>query len=292
MTINVLLQTTIVPTVEDWDIARFGLLADFLRQQRDDRGNPMFTVTARDREPPDADDPVLSNLHRSDFDQMWLFAVDMGAGLRPKELEAICEFRRNGRGLLLSRDHMDVGISVCTLDGIGAAHQFHTKNLDPRFPLERDDPFTANIDWPNFHSGANGDFQDVEVVGETHAVLVDESSPTGAIRFLPSHPHEGSVTAPENHEARVIARGRSKVTGRPFNLTVAFEAAHGNGRAIASSSFHHFADYNWDPRVGCPSFVDEPPGDAMLRDPAALPAVHRYVRNLASWLSEEKARSA
>jgi hypothetical protein len=285
MAIKVLLQTTIVPTADDWSIARFGLLADFFRQQKDGSGNPQFEVTTRDRDSSDAADPVLSTLHRSDFDEMWLFAVDTGAGLTPEECESISEFRRSGRGLLVTRDHMDLGCSVCTLDGVGMAHQFHTKNWDSRCPLERDDPYTAQIDWPNFHSGANGDFQPVGIVGETHAVLVDASSPTGAIRFLPSHPHEGSVSAPENHDARVIAAGRSKVTGRPFNLAVAFEASRGKGRAIAQSSFHHFADYNWDPRVGCPTFVDEPPGDAMLREPAGLESAQRYVRNVAIWLA-------
>jgi hypothetical protein len=105
------------------------------------------------------------------------------------------------------------------------------------------------------------------------------------VPFLPSHPHEGAVHAPENEDARVIAQGRSKATGRRFNLAVAFEASRGKGRAIAESSFHHFADYNWDPRRGSPSFVTEAPGDAILRDPAALASVHRYVRNVATWLA-------
>jgi len=134
---------------------------------------------------------------------------------------------------------MDLGSSVCSLDGVGAAHHFHTKNLDPRCRLERDDPYTATIDWPNFHSGVNGDFQQIEVVGDAHPVLVDVSSPTGAIRFLPSHAHEGAVSAPEGLNARVIARGRSKVTGKRFNLAVAFEGSRETGRAIAESSFHH-----------------------------------------------------
>jgi hypothetical protein len=285
VTIKILLQTTIVPARDDWSIARFGLLADFLRGQRDASGNPLFSVTARDRESPEAPDPVLSTLPGSDFDEMWLFAVDTGTGLRTEECEAISAFRRSGRGLLVTRDHMDLGSSVCTLDGVGAAHHFHTRNLDPRLRMERDDPYTLQIDWPNFHSGANGDYQQVEVVGEIHPVLADASSPTGAIRFLPSHPHEGAVSAPDNQDARVIASGRSKVTGRQFNLAVAFEGSGGRGRAIAASTFHHFADYNWDPRVGAPSFVDEPPGDAMLREPAALASVHLYVRNIATWLA-------
>ncbi len=93
------------------------------------------------------------------------------------------------------------------------------------------------------------------------------------------------MSAPEEQGARVIARGRSKVTGRPFNIAVAFESFQGRGRAIAESSFHHFADYNWDPRCGCPTFVDEPSGDAMLREPQALTSVQLYVRNVATWLA-------
>ena len=63
--------------------------------------------------------------------------------------------------------------------------------------------------------------------------------------------------------ARVIATGRSKVTGALFNLAVAFEPSAAGGPAIAQSTFHHFADYNWDPGMGAPSFVDEPPGGAL-----------------------------
>jgi hypothetical protein len=286
MAIQILLQTTIVPTADDWSIDRFQLLTNYLRQQRDAAGNALFSVTARDRATADGIDPVLATLHESDFHEMWLFAVDTGQGLKPPECEAISEFRRRGGGLLVTRDHMDLGMSVCDLAGVGAAHQFHTKNLDARVPLERDDPYTKHIDWPNFHSGANGDFQQVAVVGDLHPVLVDESSPTGAIRFLPSHPHEGAVRVPENEDARIIAAGHSKVTGRRFNLAIAFEASAGKGRAITESSFHHFVDYNLDPRRGCPSFVDEPPGDAMLRDPAGLASVQTYIRNVATWLGQ------
>lgn len=285
MATKVLLQTTIVPTDDDWSIARFSLLASFLREQTDDAGKPLFEVVARDRESREGLDPVLSTLDRSDFDQLWLFAVDTGDGLKSEECRAISEFRRSGHGLLVTRDHMDLGSSVCELDGVGAAHQFHTRNLDASVVMQRDDPFTPQIDWPNFHSGANGDFQQLEVVGALHPVLTDSSLPGGVIQFLPSHPHEGAVRAPEGEAARVIARGKSKVTGRPFNLSVAFESVDGKGRGIAESSFHHFVDYNWDPRMGCPTFVTERPGDGILRDPAAAASVRSYVRNVATWLA-------
>ncbi|HVX90612.1 MAG TPA: hypothetical protein VHC20_03170, partial [Candidatus Paceibacterota bacterium] len=59
MTAKILLQTTIVPTEDDWSIRRFDLLARFLGEQKDASGNPLFAVTARDRESLDPD-PILS----------------------------------------------------------------------------------------------------------------------------------------------------------------------------------------------------------------------------------------
>jgi hypothetical protein len=116
-------------------------------------------------------------------------------------------------------------------------------------------------------------------------VLADADSPTGAFRFLPAHPHEGGIGAPEGEPARIIATGVSKATGTLFNLAVAFEASPHSGRALAQSSFHHFVDYNWDPRLGCPSFVVEPAGTGMLHHPQALQDTHRYAINAARWLA-------
>ncbi len=283
---RILLQTTIVPTADDWHIGRFAMLAAFLRAQRGDDGAPLFEVTARDRTAPTAPDPVLSSLDTSDCDQLWLFAVDTGDGLTPEDCAGIGRFRARGGGLLVTRDHMDLGSSICTLGGVGKAHHFHTQNLDPDTARHQiDDPFTTAILWPNFHSGANGDTQAVTPAGVVHPVLIDPASPTGAIRTLPAHPHEGAVSAPADEpSARVIATGRSKVTGNPFNLAVAFEASADGGRAIAQSTFHHFADYNWNPAAGSPSFVSEAPGNAITRG-NAIADTHRYVRNVASWLS-------
>ena len=43
--------------------------------------------------------------------------------------------------------------------------------------------------------------------------------------------------------------------------------------AIAESTFHHFADYNWDPSRGCPSFVSETPVDELPNNPRAMASV-------------------
>jgi len=284
--IRILLQTTIPHIEDDWHIGRFSLLGAHLSSLTDEKGEPLAEVTARDRALPGEPDPVLSTLDRSDYDQLWLFAVDNGDGLDAADCAAISRFRHDGGGLLVTRDHMDLGSSVCTLGGVGKAHHFHNENPEP--DPERhcvDDTDTPEISWPNYHSGANGDYQEVTLVGEPHPLFIDPET-GGTLRYLPAHPHEGAVSAPaDDPSARVIATGRSIATGRTFNIAVAFEPSEGGGPAVAQSTFHHFADYNWDISTGCPSFVSEPPGDGMARNPEARRSTELYMRNLALWLA-------
>jgi len=70
-----------------------------------------------------------------------------------------------------------------------------------------------------------------------------------------------------------------------YRVDAAFEPSADGGPAIAQSTFHHFADYNWNPQRGAPSFVAEPPGDALAHSPEAQRSIERYVRNLALWLA-------
>ncbi len=275
MTIRILLQTTIPSIEDDWHIGRFSLLRDYLASI------PGFAVTARDRGPLGAPDPVLSKLHESDYHELWLFAVDVGDGLDLQDIAGIHRFRQRGGGVLITRDHMDLGKSVCAIPRIGAAHYFHTRQPDPDSArLKVDDTETPAIRWPNYHSGANGDYQQIERVGDPHPVLA-------GVRYLPAHPHEGGVGVPPGDpNARVIAIGRSKVSGCAFNIAVAFDASPSKGGpAIAESTFHHFADYNWDVAMGAPSFVTEPRGHTFTSSPAPRQSTERYVRNVATWLA-------
>ncbi len=284
---RILLKTTIPATwADDWNIARFSLLAQLLAETRDPRGRALFDVTARDREAgADGDDRDLVALPASDFDQLWLFAVDEDGGLSAGDCRAIAAFRERGRGVLLARDHQDIGACLRGLPELGRAHHFHTYNPEPD-PERwyRDDADNPNISWPNYHSGANGDFQWIDARAPAHALLQRDGRP---IRRLPAHPHEGAISAPPGTSGRVIASGTSRVTGRRFDLAVAFERTPSAGRALAVSTFHHFADFNWDPARGAPSFVVEEPGDGMRRDPEVLADVHAYARNVALWLTGE-----
>lgn len=290
--IRILMQTTIPFAEDDWNIGRFSLLREELASLKDDAGNPLCEVTARNRESDAAgNDPILSTLDTTDFDELWLFAVDLGDGLTVADCEGITRFRQRGGGIMATRDHQDLGKSLCTLGGIGRAHFFHSKHPEPD-PARHvaDDPYTTSISWPNYHSGANGDYQEIHLEAP-HELMNSHSSPSAVIKFFPAHPHEGAVGVPDGEaQAQVIAIGKSQVTGRPFNLVVAFESSvddHGNklGRGIAESSFHHFVDYNWDTDMGCPSFLEEPPGDGYKRNPAALKDIKTYVANAARWLA-------
>ena len=281
---KILLQSTIQAADDDWSIARFSMLRDYLAGLTDGLGAPLFAVTARDRTAPGAPDPVLSTLDQSDYAALWLFAVDVGDGLTAEDCGAISRFRRAGGGLMVTRDHMDLGSSVCTLGGVGEAHFFHSKHQDPDEARRKiDDVGTPAILWPNYHSGANGDFQTITPVEPLHPVLTAPGG--GAIRFLPSHPHEGAVGKPaDDDSARVIATGVSQTTGATFNIAVAFERSDAGGPAIAQSTFHHFADYNWDVAKGAPSFVTEPPGGALAQSEEAQASLRQYVKNIALWL--------
>jgi hypothetical protein len=291
--VRILLQTTI-PTIEDdWNIGRFSLLREHLASLTDNQGQPLYEVVARDRGiNSEGDDELLSKLDQTDFGELWLFAVDTGDGLTIADCEGITRFRQRGGGLLTTRDHQDLGSSLCTLGGVGRAHFFHTRHQDPDESRHaRDDQDTPAISWPNYHSGRNGDYQHITAIEPIHEVLRNPESASGVVEYFPAHPHEGSVGVPEGEEhARVISTGVSKVTQRPFNQIVAFERAvdrSGNtlGRAIADSSFHHFVDYNWDISKGCPSFLVEPPGDQILKEPDKLKDVTTFVSNAARWLA-------
>jgi len=294
--IRILLQTTIPAADDDWSIHRYSLLRDYLTSLRDERGEPLFAVTARDREPDSrGHDSVLSSLADSDFNEIWLFAADTGNGLSAQDCAGISAFRRRGGGVLATRDHQDAGASICSLGGVGAAHYFHTRNQDPDVLRRRvDDTETTTISWPNYHSGRNGDYQRIIPVEPVHELLRLPDSSAQLIEFFPAHPHEGGVGTPEGEpNARVIAVGTSKITNRPFNLIVAFEDGEdkeGNrvGRALAHSSFHHFADYNWNTDAGCPTFVSESPGDGFKQNPRALADIRAYVRNAATWLAGQR----
>jgi hypothetical protein len=282
---RILLQTTIADTPDDWNVGRFSLLADELRSAGHE-------VTARNRDE-GHEDSVLSALDSQRYDQLWLMAVDMGDGLGSGDASGILRFREGGGGILTARDHYDLGSCLRCLGSIGRLNHFHNHNPDP--DGQRDDQDNPEISWPNFHSGANGDYQAVFVGNSVHELLRTSKTRSGRIEWFPAHPHEGAVSAPAVWSfARNVASGRSAVTGRRFNLAVCLDGERGPdghvmGRAVAESTFHHFADMNWDIDRGAPSFVTDRPGNEIKEDPLRLKVFMDYVHNVVRWLQAGRA---
>lgn len=285
---RILLQTTIPYVEDDWNVGRFSMLAHLLEEDGHD-------VTSRDREPDETgNDPTLSRLADSGFDQLWLIAADTGNGLGPQDVRGILRFREKGRGMLTARDHQNLGASLLNLGAVGSVNNFFTYNRerDTR-RLRRDDRDNIAISFPNYHSGNNGDFQRIVPLEPVHEVLQSDRSPSGIVEFFPAHPHEGALSVPADMPyARVIATSLSAVSGRSFNLAVAIEDEPSGGgtrcgRAVALSSFHQLADFNWNSEAQAPSFMTEPRGNELQRDPYRMEIYKDYIRNLARWLDPD-----
>src|ERR1700753_4283746 len=107
--IKILLQTTIPYTENDWHIGRFSLLREHLESFKDEDGQPLYEITARNIEKDlSGGDKILSKLDKTHFDELWLFAVDVGDGLTKDDCEGITRFRQRGRGIFSTRDHQDL----------------------------------------------------------------------------------------------------------------------------------------------------------------------------------------
>ena len=119
---TILMQTTITDVADDWNIDRFSLLADELRRAG-------HHVTARDRAAT-PDDPVLSALDTSAYDQLWLFAVDVADGLGPPTSPACCG---SGREAVACSRHAITRTSVEPAPPRLArrVNHFHTLNPAP-----------------------------------------------------------------------------------------------------------------------------------------------------------------
>src|SRR5262245_29594443 len=289
---RILLKTTIPFTTDAWHIGRFSLLERHLRSLIEPDGSALYEVDARDRvEDAAGGDVDLQAASEGAYDQVWLFGTDATGALTEADIDALARFRRSRGGVLMTRDHQDLGSCLSRLPVVGMAQHFQRVNPEPDTARHCvDDRETTYITWPNYHSGRNGDAQRISVV-EPLSPLMRRA--TGEpLEWLPAHPHEGVVSSPRalGDSARVVARGRSATTGTEFNLVVAIDAGEetGGGRVVADSSFHHFCDCNWDPSAGAPSFVNEPWGDGMQRSPDAQADVRRYVENIAAWFAASR----
>jgi len=125
MRTRILLKTTIGPVTDDWNITRFSLLAEHLRGLTDPAGASLYEVVARDRiEHNQGHDTDLEEAARGAYDQLWLIAVDATGALTQVDVGNISRFRQGEGGILLTRDHQDLGACLTKLGAVGATQFF------------------------------------------------------------------------------------------------------------------------------------------------------------------------
>jgi hypothetical protein len=257
---KILIQTT-APDNTEWHSARFQKLATALRAGGHD-------VVSRDRTPDETgSDSVLSSLGNSDYDQLWLIAVDRGNGLSPDDVRGVLRFRERGGGVLSARDREDTGASLLNLGAIGLVNNFATYN--------RERSKRAG----NASAGRCGPAQRIVPLEPVHDVFRSSKSPTGVVEYVPAHPHEGTISVPDDWNfARVIAVCDGG-THPAANVAIAIENepganGHPNGRALAVSTFRQFADESWE---------------ELREDRQRLDVFEDYLRNIARWLTPASA---
>lgn len=250
---KILLQTTTSRYDDDWHVGKFAKLALVLTGDG-------HLVVSRSREPDaQGDDPILSSLANSDFDQLWLMAVDRGNALSPSDVRAILRFRERGGGVLTARENENVGASLLNLGVLGAINHFRSYNRERSRGLER-------------RRSPGPEHRRIVAVEPVHEVLRSPNSPSGLVEVFPAHPNEGAISVPTDMPyARAIAASANG--GRMANLAIAIEnepSCDGRncGRAIAISSVHHFTDPVW----------------GLIEEAGQLEAYQDYARNIARWL--------
>ena len=282
MSKHILIKST-VNDVDDWHIGRFSILVAHLESLG-------HRVTTSPWHSQNGAELELSNLVTSDVDQLWLIAVDVVDAISDADALAIHNFRRRGGGLLVTRDHEDMGKTLLKLPEVGNSHHFQSINPEPDVTRHvRDDLETIEVSWPNYNTGANGDYQIIETSNPLHPLMQRADGST--LQFLPAHPHEGVVSLPNSllEVGQELVFSRSQSTGHQFCAVVAidtYQEGDGTnlGRVISESTFHHFADPNLDPAVPSPSFVTELPGDGIVQNDEARRDAFRYIENVANWL--------
>jgi hypothetical protein len=233
------------------------------------------TVVARNREPQhDGSDDVLSSLAESDFDQLWLIAVDRGNGLAPSDVRGILRFRERGSGVLTARVHQNLGASLLNLGAVGIVNNFSTYNRQADHQrLRRDDREPLRF-------SNNRKYQHIIALEPVHEILLSRKSPTGVIDYFPAL-NDGTISVPSGFPyARVIAKATSTPSGRCANAVIVIDGEPGvdgqaPGRAVAVSTFQHFEDVNWKLEAE--------------HQPFALEIYKDYICNIARWLAPQNA---
>lgn len=282
----------------------------------------------------------------NEYDQVWLFGFESssaGAGWpRPsdQELRAICEFMDAGKGVFATGDHGSLGSKLC-------GHVPRVRSMRLWFsgagPLG--EPAAPEMADPDRHdtlrAGDEFDNQSDDVPQRIEPVLRRRSAgyvlrevvwphpllcgPTGPIRVLPDHGHEGEciiptdttrefdfagyhlveyppavgggpqplpeIVAKSRVPAGVVYPGKDPTSPQQFGAISAYDGdLAGVGRVATDATWHHFLNINLTGGATLPApwdqgFLATDAGEAHFEQ------IKSYFLNVALWLAPAASRT-
>ncbi|QOG00794.1 hypothetical protein [Flavobacterium sp. MDT1-60] len=260
-----------------------------------------------------------SSVTLNNFDQVWLFGINSGAGLPSDELAKVEDYMNNGGGLFATGDHGTLGSSMCSniprVKDMRHWADFGANEVGMTQPRRNDTnrPKAGDATSLYFDNQSDNIPQNISVrifgTGLPHPLLSIKKSvrPSGLIDIMPDHPHEGEckpetsftangVTVSTQNIATSFVLGGSTVGGGAKALTIphsfssiaVWDGRLANvGRIVVDSTWHHFVNVNLN-GVGSTFNGDDRPGIQSGLTTADFNVIRQYFMNIALWITRRK----
>lgn len=280
-------------------------------------------------------DTAATAVTTGNYDQVWLFGFSTAA-LSPAEQTRMAQFMQSGGGVFATGDHSTIGAGMgANLPRIRSMRDWSGIPMTPPTRLDtvlepgpdgvkqfddQSDAIAQRI-YPVFFSNGGPDSDPASWA--VHPVL---RHPSGAVDYLPDHPHESECLAPSpvagtfagveewpapagggaRIAAQIVAASISAgrfiadalkppVMPRSFGAVSAYDGDAANvGRIVCDATWHHFVNINLngagagtDPGTGLPR-------TGLYANGAPTPEyekIKRYFLNTARWLAPKGRRS-
>lgn len=259
----------------------------------------------------------------NDFDQVWLFGINSGAGLPAAELTIVENYMNGGGGLFATGDHGSLGSALCSniqrvkdmrhWADTSATNDVNEVSMSGKRRNDTNRPRSGDATSLFFDNQSDNVPQTIAVrtfgAGLPHTLLSIKTSlrPSGIIDIMPDHPHEGEcknetsftvngVAVPTQIIATSFVLGGSTTNGgnggkaatdpHCFPSIAVWDGRLANaGRIVVDSTWHHFVNINLN---GAGSNGSDLPGQQPGLSTANFTVIRQYYMNIALWISKRK----
>jgi len=306
----------------------FGLsefLTTFNQLQANTWGNYQITLGHRSASTLSSNPLVVTQINNfnfqtsvtlNDFDQVWLFGINPGAGLSASELPIVETYMNDGGGVFATGDHGFLGSALCGniqrvkdmrywSDTPSSVDDTNEVGMSGKRRNDTNRPRAGDATSLHFDNQSDNIPQTIAVRtfggGMPHPLLSISTSvrPSGIIDIMPDHPHEGEckpetsftvngVTVPTQVISTSFVLGGSTTSGgvgkaltdpHCFPSIAVWDGRLANvGRIVVDSTWHHFVNINLNGVGSIQSGLTT----------ADFSVIRQYYMNVALWMSRKK----